>query len=876
MPPFEAAPPTNQIAFEFMSESDVALNRGTPAAGLAPLGMEHMGGYLPVLGAIFALGLVAVAVVATTTGTPLLLTILATFAILGIFFAFGLLAGHVRIGDRLVADDIARSITEGVDRGLMVARRDGAILFANHKLEELLGRLTSREISTLDMAFGNELSAREAFFRLNRAAERGDRHGEDFRQMTAPGMPQRTLRVEVAPLDLGRERETGATVLWSVFDVTAERNRAAESRQALVDTLSYYDAAPVGLLTVDASGTVRHLNGTLSRWLGYPVTLLSQRILRLSDVLSADTISLLEGARSAGTEDQVSLDIDATREDGRLLPVRLKSRTTRDGTRLIAFVNREQDAILGLDAPASDVRFARFFQSAPFGIASVSADGRITSTNGAFARLMLDASGGLGKRAVDVLCRADDKPTRHEVEENLKRVLAGKAAAQPVEIALSADTVRRIYMSPMVEQASEREMAMLYAIDATEQKALEAQFAQSSKMEAVGKLAGGIAHDFNNVLTAIIGFSDLLLQTHRTSDPAYKDIKNIQQSAYRAAGMVRQLLSFSRRQTLQAEPLLLDDVINENASMLRTSVGEKIQFRIQPSRDLWYVNVDKTEFVRVIVNLTVNARDAMPNGGSLTVKTRNITERESQRMGLEGMPVGEYVGLEVSDTGTGMPPEVLEKIFEPFFTTKGVGKGTGLGLSTVYGIVKQSGGFIYADSKQGEGTTFRVYLPRFIPEADDDVAPGAVPPKDHAAQAADHDAAAAEKAAAAKPADLTGTGRVLLVEDEDVVRSFSVRALTRQGYEVLEASDGQEALDIVAEHDGNIDIVVTDVVMPEMDGPTMFRELRKTNPAIKVIFVSGYPNEAFRETLGTEDVAFLPKPFSLAQLAAKVKEELSR
>jgi two-component system cell cycle sensor histidine kinase/response regulator CckA len=229
------------------------------------------------------------------------------------------------------------------------------------------------------------------------------------------------------------------------------------------------------------------------------------------------------------------------------------------------------------------------------------------------------------------------------------------------------------------------------------------------------------------------------------------------------------------------------------------------------------------------------------------------------------MPVGEYVAVEVSDTGTGMPPEILEKIFEPFFTTKAVGKGTGLGLSTVYGIVKQSGGFIYAESTIGRGTTFHIYLPRYIPDLDDEETAVALAP-----------VVAAKEPVPPKSVDLTGTGRVLLVEDEDVVRSFAVRALTRQGYEVLEASDGQEALDIVAEHNGEIDIVVTDVVMPEMDGPTMFRELRKTNPSIKVIFVSGYPNEAFRETLGTEDVAFLPKPFSLPQLAEKVKQELAR
>jgi two-component system, cell cycle sensor histidine kinase and response regulator CckA len=240
----------------------------------------------------------------------------------------------------------------------------------------------------------------------------------------------------------------------------------------------------------------------------------------------------------------------------------------------------------------------------------------------------------------------------------------------------------------------------------------------------------------------------------------------------------------------------------------------------------------------------------------LSIRSANITERDSQKLDLDGMPVAEYVMIEVADTGSGMPADVMAKIFEPFFTTKDVGKGTGLGLSTVYGIVKQSGGFIYVSSEPGSGTTFRIYLPRHIPEVED-VADPKVKKKEAST-------------------DLTGTGRVLLVEDEDVVRSFAVRALKRQGYEVLEAGTGVEALEIMAENEGQIDIVVSDVVMPEMDGPTLFKELRRRNPSIKVIFVSGYPNEAFRETLGTEDFAFLPKPFSLPQLAAKVKEELAK
>jgi len=360
------------------------------------------------------------------------------------------------------------------------------------------------------------------------------------------------------------------------------------------------------------------------------------------------------------------------------------------------------------------------------------------------------------------------------------------------------------------------------------------------------------------VLTAIIGFSDLLLQTHRPTDPAHKDIMNIRSSATRAAGLVAKLLAFSRRQTLQNEPLQLGEVLGDVAPLLKRSIGETIELKTPTGRDLWYVKTDRTQFEQVVINLAVNARDAMPEGGTLTIVTRNVTERESQRLAHHGMAIGEYVAIEVSDTGSGMPPEVMEKIFEPFFTTKEVGKGTGLGLSTVYGIVKQSGGFIYAESALGQGTTFRVYLPRYMPDNEDEIV--------------------AQKAAKPeRPQDLTGSGRVLLVEDEDVVRSFAVRALKRQGYDVLEATTGVEALEVMAANEGEIDIVVSDVVMPEMDGPTLLKELRKRNPDLKIIFVSGYPHEAFETSLDkNETFAFLPKPFSLPQLAAKVKEQLGR
>jgi two-component system, cell cycle sensor histidine kinase and response regulator CckA len=335
---------------------------------------------------------------------------------------------------------------------------------------------------------------------------------------------------------------------------------------------------------------------------------------------------------------------------------------------------------------------------------------------------------------------------------------------------------------------------------------------------------------------------------------------NIKQNANRAAGMVRQLLAFSRRQTLQPEVLELGGVISDTAAaLLRKLIGETIDLKILSGRDLWLVKADRTQLDQVIINLAVNAKDAMPDGGHLTIAMRNVGEQDTRAFRGQGMSPGEYVEIAVTDTGHGMTPEIMAKIFEPFFSTKDVGKGTGLGLSTVYGIVKQTGGFIFPESAPGEGTTFRIYLPRYVPTAADTEAAGRSTPKKERAR------------------DLTGSGRVLLVEDEDSVRSFAIRALKRQGYEVIEATSGAEGLEKFQEVGGQVDLVVSDVVMPEMDGPSMLKELRKQTPDIKVIFMSGYPDDAFKRNLDpTEHFAFLAKPFTLPQLAAKVKEELER
>ena len=334
---------------------------------------------------------------------------------------------------------------------------------------------------------------------------------------------------------------------------------------------------------------------------------------------------------------------------------------------------------------------------------------------------------------------------------------------------------------------------------------------------------------------------------------------------------MRQLLAFSRKQTLRPQVLDLGEALSDLGMLLKRLIGEKVTFPgVVHGRDLWPVKVDISQFEQVIVNLAVNARDAMPDGGTLSIRTANVPASECGQFGYKGMPVADYVLVEVGDTGTGIPPEIIDKIFEPFFSTKEVGKGTGLGLSTVYGIVKQTGGFIYADSRPGH-TAFRIFLPRYMPSAEEKLTqiPAAEAPAiAGVVTAADNMAKAA--------ADLTGHGTILLVEDEEGLRALNARGLSSRGYTVLEAGNGVEAIEVLEKH-GHVDLVVSDVVMPEMDGPTLLKELRQRDPNVKIIFVSGYAEEAFAKNLpDQEQYEFLAKPFTLKNLVSKVKETLAK
>ncbi len=854
MPAPHASQTQNQITSLRMREHDAIELPSAPFDAIPPL--QGLSAYLPTIGAIVLGAGIAFGVVASGVGTPVLIAMLVALASVGLFFLFAYSAGYIRIGQRAPLADVVKAAADGLDVGVLIARRDGEPVYANTTFERMVGRGERDRLVALQQFLAGDAAASAALFRLTRAAERGEALAEEFSiGRVLPGArTRRTLQLSVNPLDAD---ETADFVLWRLTDVTADRQREATRIAGVEVQLAQFDGAPIGLASVAGDGTLLHVNGTLARWIGRsPKSVIDQR-LTLADIAPGEGAGLLSRLSGDDNEQSATLDVDLTREDGRIMPARLLARALPSGRGLtIAVVDLAGERAAEFESDESGARFARFFQSAPFGIAMLGSDGRIVSANSAFCGMVLDGAAGTGISAADALGRAADPETRTAVEDGLKRVISGRVHNVPIEItAAKRDHVTRVYMSPFAAGGA-REAAILYVVDATEQKALEAKFAQSQKMEVVGKLAGGIAHDFNNMLTAILGFSDMLLTMHRPKDVAYKDIKNIQASANRAAELVRKLLALARQQTLQNEVVSLGEVLTDEFNLLRGYVGEKNELKISATPDLWYVMTDKHEFVQALFNLITNAKDAMPDGGTLTIRARNVPERETQKFEHREFVHGEYVLIEVGDTGHGMSREVMDKIFEPFFTTKAIGKGTGLGLASVYGMVKQSGGYIYPESEVGKGTTFRIYLPRH--HADEDVV---APKKEKKEQRA---------------ADLTGTGRVLLVEDEEVVRNFAARALKRQGYKVLEASTGVEALEVMEKHKGKIDIVVSDVVMPEMDGPTLLKELRKTNPDLKIIFVSGYPNDAFKAALGDENFAFLPKPFSLPQLAAKVKEELSR
>jgi len=563
-------------------------------------------------------------------------------------------------------------------------------------------------------------------------------------------------------------------------------------------------------------------------------------------------------------------DIDLRMRGGKTMPVRLYHKLAfgadgSPGSSRTLVISRTRDEHSDPER-AAEVRFMRFFDHTPMAIATVERGGAVVRANARFAKLAQSLSpDGAANKSIFRTVSARD---RGLLIAAINQAAEGQGDIAPVEAMLDGAKERwgQFFVTAVEEDERDTEAAIVYLLETTERRTLENQINQSQKMDMVGQLAGGIAHDFNNVLSAIMMANDFLLNAHKPTDPSFQDIMQIKQNATRAATLVRQLLAFSRRQTLRPQVLDLGDALSDLTMLLRRLIGEKVKLDLVHGRDLWPVKVDVSQFEQVVVNLAVNARDAMPDGGKLTVRTANVTVDDAAQLSYKGLPAADYVRIDISDTGTGIPADIVDKIFEPFFSTKEVGKGTGLGLSTVYGIVKQTGGFVYVDSTPGEGTTFRIFLPRHRAELE-------TQPEAQATNGAAKEAGAEPP----KPRpDLTGQGTILLVEDEDGLRSLNARGLRSRGYSVIEAANGIEAMEALDEKDGAVDLVVSDVVMPEMDGPTLLREMRKRNPSLKIIFVSGYAEEAFDKSLPeNEQFAFLPKPFALSALVEKVKETMT-
>ena len=818
------------------------------------------------LAAFFIVVAIALSTLGEHIPPDLILVFLGVLAVVGVFCLFAIAAGLFRFAASDETRTVSRAIVDSLPFGAVVTDREGRISYVNAHYGSFAGGITDGVPVGVPRLFAGQPEASEAVYRLSRAAKDGRPATEDIRLIGGiggtPGGGSKPFWYRVSVRALPEVEGAGnPLVLWSVEEITRDRERQDNAFLELQRAIDYLDHAPAGFFSADAKGRIQYLNSTLADWLGYDLAEFESDAIRLQDIIRGDGASLLMGGRSDGEIRTEVIDIDLVGRNGTSFPVRLLHRAARlaDGelgeTRTLV-LDRRSGAGHEEALRASEVRFSRFFNDTPFAIATLDHEGRIIRTNAPFSRIF-GWSGSAKSLEMQPIADLISEGSRDRFAKAIEAALAHRSEIEPIDalLALEGDHAVRLYVSGSEESKGSPERVNVYALDMTEQRKLEAQFAQGQKMQAVGQLAGGVAHDFNNVLTAIIGFADLLLLKHKPGDPSFSDLMSIKNSANRAAGLTRQLLAFSRRQTLRPQTLEIPTHIDDLTVLLKRLIGEQIALEVDHGQGIWPVKADLVQLEQVVVNLVVNARDAMPNGGKIALRTRNVSEAEAADLAYAGMPPADYVLIEVEDTGTGMPPEILEKIFEPFFSTKELGKGTGLGLSTVYGIIKQTGGFIYPESVVGKGTTFKIFLPRHVPAEGEVVA----------------------KPQVASVKDLTGHERILLVEDEDTVRSFSARALRTTGYEVFEADSGEQALEVLDDIDNQIDLMISDVVMPEMDGPTLLTKVRQRLPELKVIFVSGYAEESVRQDIADDQsVEFLAKPYSLDQINSKVKDVLGK
>ncbi|WP_137700852.1 hybrid sensor histidine kinase/response regulator [Marimonas lutisalis] len=680
---------------------------------------------------------------------------------------------------------------------------EGRLWYANHAAERRFDTAAETLAGVLEQVFANPSAV---LYRLQKRAETGGAARED--------VATRRGHVRLAAHRLGH-----GGVLWRIEEMG---DRSARSS----------DALHVPAITVGRNNAVLFMNASARQLIGERVKSLD----RIFKQLPVQSGVVYEIATRDGP--QRCLVAEVTHSAGRrelyLVPVPAEaSAETAEAAR-----NGE---------PGDSWRR---FEALPVPLLRVSPDGEVLESN-RLARDLLGVQDCAGLHLSTLM-----EGLGRSITDWLGEVARGREANASEFLRVSRND-RETFVQVMLKRAADAGDRALIAVlnDATELKTLEMQFVQSQKMQAIGQLAGGVAHDFNNLLTAISGHCDLLLLRHDQSDQDYNDLVQINQNANRAAALVSQLLAFSRKQTLRPEVLDLRDTLSDLTHLLNRLVGEKVTLTLDHDPADHRLRADKRQLEQVVMNIVVNARDAMPGGGEIRIATESLVLSEPMQRDRAVVPAGSFVQILIQDQGNGIPPDKMQKIFEPFYTTKRTGEGTGLGLSTAYGIVKQTGGFIFADSVVGEGTVFRLIFPTYEEAVDAPAAPQQETVPDAPTRHSD--------------------AVILLVEDEAPVRAFASRALRLRGYTVLEAESAEDALKTLEETDLHIDIFVTDVVMPGMDGPSWVRKALESHPGVRVVFVSGYAEDAFGE--GRPKIpnsVFLPKPFSLTELTEIVQRQL--
>lgn len=677
-----------------------------------------------------------------------------------------------------------------------LTNREGRIVFRNDASGD---RFNDRTVDTLTRVF-TDLFANPAavLFRLQSKSIALGAAREDI--VTRKGH----VRLSVNAID-------DDTFLWRIEDLS---DRGGGARAA--------DALSLPMLTAGPTGTVLYMNDSFRRLLG-------GRVKNLNSVFA--DLPLVSG------------QVHKVLCEGHTLDSLVAEVPSHGGRREIYLLPGDS---MTEDRPAAADWDT--IEELPVPLLRLAPTGEVISSNRE-ARVLLDHPIAPGTRMADILGGLG-----RPLSDWLAEAAAGKGVTTPQFLKAASET-REIFVQVSLNPSGEQDNPHLIAVlnDVTEFRSLQNQFVQSQKMQAIGQLAGGVAHDFNNLLTAISGHCDLLLLRHDQGDGDYSDLVQIHQNANRAAALVGQLLAYSRKQNLQPQVIDLRHTLADSTHLLNRLIGEKITLTLDHDPGLRPIRADKRQLEQVLMNLVVNARDAMPRGGSIRIETENTTLTEGLSRDRVTVPAGSYVVLRVHDTGTGIPADKLSKIFDPFWTTKPAGEGTGLGLSTAYGIIKQTGGYIFVDSTVGVGTTFSIYIPSHDAPLDIEKPEEVVDPV----------------------FPIKGDGVVLLVEDEAPVRAFASRALRLRGFTVLEADCAEAALAMLEDRNLEVDLFVTDVIMPGKDGPTWVREALTERPDTKVVFVSGYAEESFGEDQRSiPNSVFLPKPFSLSELTNTVHRQL--